>query len=71
MTELTEIKATVKSFLWTNPHCLLVVTVPNDDGTTVDYSIEANGPGYLVRNGWKRDTLTAGRQDHCHRPPAS
>jgi hypothetical protein len=60
MTEFTDIKATVKSFLWTNPHCLLIVTVPSDDGTTVDYSIEANGPGYLVRNGWKRDSLKPG-----------
>jgi len=59
-TRESQFKATVKSFLWTNPHSLLIVSAPGSDGTMTDYHIEMNGPGYLVRNGWKRDSLKAG-----------
>lgn len=60
ITKQAEVKATVKSFLWTNPHSLLIVSATNADGTTTEYHIEMNGPGYLVRNGWKRDSLKEG-----------
>jgi len=60
MSKFTEFKATVKSFLWTNPHSLLIVSVTGGDASTDDYHIEMNGPGYLVRNGWKRDSLKPG-----------
>jgi len=53
-------KGTVKRFLWTNPHSLLIVSVRNSDGQVVDYSYEANGPGYLVRNGWVRQSVKPG-----------
>ena len=55
-----EHKGTVKKFLWINPHSLLVVSVRNSRGETEDYSYEANGPGYLVRNGWKRESIKPG-----------
>lgn len=50
----------VKRFLWTNPHSLLVMTVTDSDGVEHDYNYEANGPGYLARNGWKRQTVRPG-----------
>lgn len=53
-------QGTVKQFLWINPHSLLIVSVRNSDGQVVDYSYEANGPGYLVRNGWARQSVKAG-----------
>ena len=59
-TKSTETKGVVKEFLWTNPHSFLVVTARNKAGKPVDYSFEANGPGYLVRNGWKRESLKPG-----------
>jgi hypothetical protein len=54
------VKGTVKTFSWTNPHSLLIVSVPSPTGTAVDYAFEANGPGYLVRNGWKRESVKPG-----------
>ena len=59
-TKTVEHKGTVKRFLWTNPHSLLIVSVRNSDGQVVDYSYEANGPGYLVRNGWARQSVKPG-----------
>ena len=59
-TKTVEHKGTVKKFLWINPHSLLMVSVRNGKGEIEDYSYEANGPGYLVRNGWKRESVKAG-----------
>jgi hypothetical protein len=59
-TKSIETKGVVKEFLWTNPHSFLVVTARNKAGKAIDYSFEANGPGYLTRNGWKREILKPG-----------
>jgi hypothetical protein len=50
-----EIKGTIKSFEWTNPHTWTVVTV----GKT-DYGLEGMSPNYLSRNGWTKRTLKKG-----------
>ncbi|MBN4075633.1 MAG: hypothetical protein COA71_08525 [SAR86 cluster bacterium] len=50
----------VKRFLWTNPHSILIVSIPNAEGELEDYYFEANGPGYLARNGWSRQSLKRG-----------
>jgi hypothetical protein len=50
-----ELKGTVKSFQWTNPHTWTVVTVGN-----AEYGLEGMSPNYLSRNGWSRHTLNAG-----------
>jgi hypothetical protein len=50
----------VTRFLWTNPHSILIVSMPNADGELTDYYFEANGPGYLARNGWSRESVKPG-----------
>jgi Family of unknown function (DUF6152) len=50
-----ELKGTVKSFQWTNPHTWTVVTVGN-----AEYGLEGMSPNYLSRNGWTRHTLNTG-----------
>jgi hypothetical protein len=50
----------VKRFLWTNPHSILIVSMPNANGELTDYYFEANGPGYLARNGWSRESVKPG-----------
>jgi hypothetical protein len=60
MSKTVEVKGTVKEFHWTNPHSWVVVGTVDAAGKPVDYSFEANGPGYLVRNGWKRESLKPG-----------
>lgn len=50
----------VKRFLWTNPHSILIVSIVNPQGVLTDYYFEANGPGYLARNGWSRETVKPG-----------
>jgi hypothetical protein len=50
-----EIKGTIKSFEWTNPHTWTDVTVGN-----ATYGLEGMSPNYLSRNGWSRRTLNVG-----------
>lgn len=54
-TRTIEIKGTIKSFQWTNPHTWTVVNVGN-----ADYNLEGMSPNYLSRNGWSKRTLNAG-----------
>jgi hypothetical protein len=51
---------TVKEFRWQNPHTWIEVLVPNDQGQEVLWAIELTSPTYLVRAGWKSNTLRPG-----------
>ena len=54
-TKSIEIKGTIKSFQWTNPHTWTVVTVGK-----AEYGLEGMSPNYLGRNGWSKRTLAPG-----------
>jgi hypothetical protein len=56
-TKTIEIKGTIKSFQWTNPHSWTVVTVGKGE-----YGLEGMSPNYLSRNGWSKRTLKTGDQ---------
>lgn len=60
MAKTVEVKGTVKRFEWTNPHTLLILDAVDGDGKAAELSFEANGPGYLQRTGWKRESLKPG-----------
>jgi hypothetical protein len=51
---------TVKEFRWQNPHTWIEVLVPNDKGEEVLWGIELTSPTYLVRAGWKSNTIKPG-----------
>ena len=51
---------TVKEFRWQNPHSWIEVLVPNDKGEEVLWGIELTSPTYLVRAGWKSNTIRPG-----------
>jgi hypothetical protein len=46
------VKGTVQSFEWTNPHCWVRVIVPNADGSTTIWNVEAGSPNVNARRGW-------------------
>ena len=54
-TKTIELKGTIKSFEWTNPHTWTVVTVGK-----AEYGLEGMSPNYLARNGWSKRTLAMG-----------
>ena len=48
---------TVKEFRWQNPHTWIEVNVPDGKGKTVLWGVELTSPTYLVRAGWKSNTI--------------
>lgn len=58
--KVVDIKGTVKEFHYTNPHSWIVLLAQDPSGKPFDATFEANGPGYLVRFGWKRNSLNPG-----------
>jgi Family of unknown function (DUF6152) len=60
MTKSIKVTGVVKEFHWTNPHSFIVLEVTDSAGHPVDAILEANGPGYLVRQGWKRESVRPG-----------
>jgi hypothetical protein len=60
MAKTVALVGTVKEFHWTNPHSWILLEIVDAAGTRQAVSIESNGPGYLVRYGWKRESLRPG-----------
>ena len=55
------LKGAVKSFNWTNPHAVILVTAsPDGVGTPDVWTVELTSPGNLTRIGWTRTTLAPG-----------
>ena len=54
LTKTVEVSGEVKEWRWTNPHSWLVVATRDASGAAQEINLEANGPGYLVRQGWKQ-----------------
>jgi hypothetical protein len=60
-TKILKLKATVKTFQWTNPHCVVwVIIQPEGGGEPQEWSIETTSPGVLTRSGWTRHSLNPG-----------
>ena len=59
-TKQVTLVGTVKEFRWQNPHSWIEVLVPNDKGEDVLWGIELTSPTYLVRAGWKSNTIRPG-----------
>lgn len=51
---------TVKIWYWSNPHCLLTITVTGDDGTVVDWITELQAPNTIRPLGFRKDLFKPG-----------
>jgi hypothetical protein len=59
--KLLTLKGNVKSFQWTNPHCVIWVLVqPEGGGEPQEWTIETTSPGVLTRGGWNRNSVKLG-----------
>ena len=61
-TKKVTLVGTVKEFRWQNPHTWIEVEVPDekDKSKLVVWGVELTSPTYLVRAGWKSNTLKPG-----------
>jgi Family of unknown function (DUF6152) len=55
-----DLEGVVQEFRFVNPHTFIYLTVKQDDGSTVTWSLEGQSPSLLVRDGWTSKTLKAG-----------
>lgn len=62
-TKVLTLKGDVKTFQWTNPHCVVwFVVKPEGGGEAQEWGVETTSPGVLTRSGWTRNSLKPG--DH-------
>jgi hypothetical protein len=58
----TVLKGTVKEWIYSNPHCLLMLEVKGEDGQAVAWVAESQAPSVIFPAGYRRDTFKAGDQ---------
>jgi Family of unknown function (DUF6152) len=56
------LKGTVTRWVWSNPHILLQLDVPDESGRAVRWTVESENPSTLIRNGWNEKSLRVGDQ---------
>lgn len=54
------LKGTVKSWLWSNPHCLLRIEVEGGDGQAVEWLAETQAPNTIYLEGYRAKSFKAG-----------
>jgi len=57
--ELT-IQGTISEYTMRNPHTYFVVSVPDENGGTVDWNVQMASMITIMRRGWTRETLSVG-----------
>jgi len=61
-TKTVSMKGTVKSWLWSNPHCLLTFDVKGEDGKVVEWIAETQAPSTVYPQGFRKDSFKPGDQ---------
>lgn len=56
------LKGTVKSWLWSNPHCLLTFDVKGEDDQVVQWVVETQAPSTIYPSGYRKDSFKPGDQ---------
>ena len=52
----------VKSWLWSNPHCLLRIEVKGADGQVVEWVMETQAPNSIYGEGYRKNSFMPGDQ---------
>jgi hypothetical protein len=60
--KILTLKGTVKSWLWSNPHCLLTFDVKGEDGKVVQWIAETQAPSSIYSSGYRKDSFKPGDQ---------
>jgi hypothetical protein len=59
-TKEVKLTGTVKAFKWQNPHTYLDLAVTNPKGGVDIWGVEMTSPTYLVKAGWKNNSVKVG-----------
>jgi len=55
-----ELKGTLTSLEWVNPHAWIHMEVTDETGKTTKWDCELGSPNILLGNGWRRDSIKPG-----------
>src|SRR4051812_16743633 len=69
--KLTNFKATITDFRWSNPHVQIFFDAKDDKGSVIHWNCESINPGMLAKQGWTKRTLKAGDEVTIAAFPAS
>jgi hypothetical protein len=64
------VKGTVTTYIWANPHVFVKVDVKDDSGNVAHWIVEAQNPVSMSAIGWSRDTFKPGDQVEIDAIPA-
>jgi hypothetical protein len=56
------LKGTVKQWVYSNPHCFLMIEVKGENGEVVQWVAETQAPSVIFPAGYRRDTFKPGEQ---------
>jgi len=56
------LKGTVKQWVYSNPHCFLMIEIKDDKGEVVQWVAETQAPSVIFPAGYRRDTFKPGEQ---------
>jgi hypothetical protein len=54
------VKGVVTRFVWANPHCQIYLDAKDGKGAVINWGVELNNPGNLVRLGWTHVAVKEG-----------
>lgn len=57
-----ELKGTITSFEWINPHALVHLAVKKPDGQIEHWQVEIAAPNSLFRRGWTKSAVSPGTE---------
>lgn len=58
--KVNRLEGVVSRFAWTNPHVFIELQVPDKEGNTLQYKIEAASTNMLLRQSWKVNSIKSG-----------
>ena len=56
------LKAIVKMWRWSNPHCVLMLDVKGDDGQVMEWLAEAQAPNTIYTEGYRPKSFMPGEE---------
>ena len=56
------VKGTVTRWVWSNPHCILQLDVPDEHGQVVQWTTETENPTSMTHYGWSMQAMKVGDQ---------
>ncbi len=60
LTKRISLKGTISQFVWANPHSQIFLDAKDEKGKVVNWGVELNNPGNLIRLGWTHTALKEG-----------